>query len=78
VISLPLNAGIGDNLKLGDSYSKVYEYYGNDPEPRCGKPRQLREEYRYNGIRYVVNSDSTNRENYSKIIRIAIDKMTKY
>ena len=78
VINTPLNAGIDNQLKLGDSYMKIFKYYGFPPESTCGKPRLLRDEYRYNGIHYYVYTDSTNREIYGKITRIMIDKRSKY
>ena len=63
------NAGLNNNLKVGDEYENIFKYFKEPPED--GKI--IKSFYEYNGVIFKLDLDSLHSETYKKIISIEIN-----
>jgi len=75
-IGKPLNAALLDDLKLGDSYEQIFKYYKKPAYLNQQDP--FRKEQKYTGVRFTVETDLSNVDNYGKIIAIEINNLMEY
>lgn len=76
IISKPMNAGLFEDLKIGDSYEQIFKHFK--------KPEYLtqlditRKEIRYTGIVFTIETDKSQVENYGRIIKLEINNLMVY
>lgn len=76
IIIKQMNAGLFEDLKIGDSYEQIFKHYK--------KPEYLnqldipRKEIKYTGIVFTIETDTSKVENYGRIIKIEINNLMEY
>ena len=76
IISEKMNAGLFEDLKIGDSYEQIFKHFK--------KPEYLnqlditRKEIKYTGIVFTIETDKSKVENYGRIIKIEINNLMEY
>lgn len=76
IIGNGLNARVFDNLKIGDFYRQIFEYF--EKPGFTNQPDKLRSEYTYNGIIFTIETDKSRVDKYGRIIKIEINSLTRY
>ena len=75
-VSKKNNVGLYPDLKIGDSYEQIFNYYEKPPN-NCN-PDLIRKQHRENGVIFTIETDSIESEYYRKIKTIEINSLTKY
>jgi hypothetical protein len=68
-----LNAGINKNLKIGDSFEKIFNYF--EKPKNDYHLNMIRNEYKYNGVIFKLDLDSLHYETFKKIIAIEVNQL---
>lgn len=76
VIKMPLNAGLFEDLKIGDSYEQIFKHF-EKPE-YFSQLDSYRKEIKFNGVVFTIETDKSKVENYGRIIKIEINNSTVY
>jgi len=76
VIKMPLNAGLFEDLKIGDFYEQIFKHFER-PE-YFSQLDSYRKEIKFNGVVFTIETDKSKVENYGRIIKIEINNSTVY
>lgn len=76
VIKMPLNAGLFEDLKIGDSYEQIFKHF-EKPE-YFSQLDSYRKEIKFNGVVFTIETDKSKVKNYGRIIKIEINNSTLY
>lgn len=70
------NAGLFEDLKVGDSYQRIFNYF-KKPEYICN-PNIIRRHHKENGVVFTIGTDTVDSDYYGRIKMIEINTLTKY
>lgn len=72
-ITKQMNAGLFEDLKIGDSYEQIFKHF-NKPE-YFNVPDIYRKEIKYTGVVFTIETDKLKVENYGRISKIEINNL---
>ena len=71
-----IKAGLYDDLKIGDLYEQIFKHF--EKTTYYNQPGLIRKEYMENGIIFTIETDQSQVDNYGRIIKIEINRLTRY
>jgi len=75
-IRKPLNAGLFEDLKIGDSYEQIFKHFKKPGY--LYEADMIRKEIKYTGIVFTIETNKSQMENYGRIIKIEVNRQTTY
>jgi hypothetical protein len=72
-ITRPMNAGLNENLKIGDSFEQIFKYY--EKPDYCCQPGEIVRQYGGGGVIFKIDSNKSEIDNYGKIKEIEINSL---
>lgn len=73
IITKPTNAGLFEDLKIGDPYDQVFKHF-NKPA-YFNQPDSYRKEIKYAGVVFTIETDKLKVQDYARIIKIEINNL---
>jgi hypothetical protein len=70
-ISKPLNAGLYDDLKIGDNYEQIFKHFKKPVH--FNELNEINKEYKFIGIIFIIETNRSKVDTYGKIIKIEIN-----
>lgn len=70
-ISKPLNAGLYDDLKIGDNYEQIFKHFKKSVH--FNELNEIQKEYKFIGIIFIIETNRSKVDTYGKIIKIEIN-----
>ena len=75
-VSKPLQAGLFEDLKIGDAYENIFKHF--EKPSYLNQLDEIRKEINYSGVIFTIETDKTKAGDYGRIIKIEINNLGVY